>query len=262
MMTCRSYVRLLAILAIVWAGGGCVGVPAGPAMRPARNSTFLIHMPGVAGDTIFDHWWLLALKEGGAAGRVELFDWTCRDPWIDALQAYGRNHDQARRVADKIAAHVRAAPRAGAIVTAESGGAGIAVWALEDLPGGVMVDDVVLIAPALSPAYDLSAALRHVRHRVYYFSSPGDWFILGWGTRVYGTIDGQHTDAAGLVGFHPPVTADPAQYRKLVEVKYDPGWWRYGNFGSHAGGMSSTFAREVLAPLLRRDSAPSTRTTP
>ena len=42
---------------------------------------------------------------------------------------------------------------------------------------------------------------------------------LGAGTRLFGTIDGKHVEAAGKVGFHPPQRADPAQYQKLVDMQ-------------------------------------------
>lgn len=112
------------------------------------------------------------------------------------------------------------------------------------------VDQVVLVQPAISPGYDLSRALKHVKRNMYYTSSPGDWFVLGVGTRVFGTSDGQKSDAAGFVGFRPPPTADARQYRKLVEIKYDPAWIRWGDFGSHTGALSTSFAFHVLAPLL------------
>ena len=222
---------------------------------PPPGSVYLVHLPGIAGDTPFDRWWMNALKDGGAADRVELYDWTCHDPWIHALQAYTRNHQQAQRVAELIVSKYRADPRAKLILTAESGGTGVAVWALERLPKNVEVQSLLLIAPALSPEYDLTEALRHVRGKAYAFISGGDWFMLGAGTRLYGTIDGKRTEAAGLVGFHRPPRADAGQYHKLVEMKYDPNWIIWGNFGSHSGGMSSAFARHVLAPLLIRSEA-------
>lgn len=222
-----------------------------PTTLPA-GSTYLLHLPGIAGDSPFDHWWIEALKDGGAADRVELYDWTCHDPWIAALQAHDRNHREAHKIADLIASRRRADPTGRIVLTGESGGTGLAIWALEDLPQGIEVNEVVLVAPAISPDYDLTAALRHVRQNVYYFDSAGDVFMLGFGTQLFGTIDGKRTQAAGLVGFHPPFRADTNEYRKLIEIKHDPGWWIWGNFGGHSGAMSSTFAKEFVAPLLVR----------
>ena len=116
-----------------------------------------------------------------------------------------------------------------------------------------MVDEVVLVAPAISPGYDLSAALRHVRQIMYVFTSTGDWFELGLGTNTLGTIDGIKCQAAGRFGFAKSVGADAAAYRKLVQFPYDPAWMRYLNFGNHTGAMSPSFARHVLAPMLVMD---------
>ena len=241
---------------LLWSACGCQGMPP-VATRPLpAGATYLVHLPGVAGDSPFDRWWIEALKDGGAADDVELYDWTCNDPWIHALQAYDRNHQQAARVANLIVARLRADPQARVILTAESGGTGIAIWALESLPKDLRIQTLLMLAPAISPRYDLTAALRHVSGKAYAFTSAGDVIILGAGTRLFGTMDGKKTEAAGLVGFRAPPAASPDEYRKLIQIKYDPAWMIWGNFGSHAGGMSATFARHVLAPLLLRHDSP------
>lgn len=243
------------LLILVTFTAGCEqNAPVGP-LSP--GSTYLLHLPGVAGDTMVDRAWMSALKRAGAADAVELFDWTCHDPGIDALQAYSRNHREADKIAKLIAARAAANPTGHIILTAESGGAALAVWALESLPRQVRVDRVLLVQPALSPGYDLSKALKHVKRNMYYTSSPGDWFVLGLGTRVFGTSDGEKTDAAGLVGFRAPPTANARQYGKLVELKYNPAWILWGDFGSHTGGLSTSLAYHVLAPLLQGDSTVS-----
>lgn len=243
------------MLLLVTAAWGCQAsrLQVGSTKPLPSGSTHLIHLPGIAGDTPFDRWWMDALAEGGAADRAELYDWTCNRPGIDALQAYARNRQQALKVAELIQSRSAEDPRGRIILTAESGGAGVAVWALERLPAKVVVDDVLLIAPAVSPAYDLSAALRHVRGKMYYFSSTGDWFVLGVGTSMFGTMDGRRSNAAGFVGFSRPESADAGQYAKLVEMRYDSVWMQWGDFGNHTGGMSPSFARHFLAPLLLRD---------
>ena len=66
---------------------------------------------------------------------------------------------------------------------------GIAAWALEKLPDDIVIDNWVQMQSALSPDYDLSKALAHVRH-AYSFYSDLDAIVLGTGTRTVGTIDG------------------------------------------------------------------------
>ena len=72
----------------------------------------------------------------------------------------------------------------------------------------------------------------------------------GAGTRLFGTIDGIKTDAAGLVGFKKPDNADEKAYEKLVQKPYDDGWIAFQNIGNHVGCMSQPFARNVIAPML------------
>jgi hypothetical protein len=250
----RNGASILVIVAALVAGGCQANGVAPPAVQNLRpGSTYLLHVPGIAGDTIFDRNWMGALKAGGAAEAVELFDWTCNDAGIDALRAYARNRRQAARLAERIAARAADDPTGRIVLTAESGGAAIAIWALERLPAAIKVNEAVLVAPALSPTYDLSAALRHVSGRMTYFSSRGDWFVLGFGTRVFGTSDGRNVEAAGYVGFHRPEAGDASQYRKLVQMPYDPAWMQWGDFGSHTGALSPPFAHYFLAPLLARD---------
>lgn len=106
--------------------GGCQGTGfSNPQEKPLPpGATYLLHLPGVSGDTSFDRAWMASLKQGGAADRVELFDWTCHDPGIDALQAYARNGRQADQIARLLSADAAANPTGHLILTAESGGGG------------------------------------------------------------------------------------------------------------------------------------------
>ncbi|HEV2688086.1 MAG TPA: hypothetical protein VGV35_06015, partial [Bryobacteraceae bacterium] len=182
-----------------------------------------------------------------------VYDWVKPYSWIGALRAYEHNRAEAKVIAQKIGEKLAADPDANIILTAWSGGCQIVVWALEDLPPKAKVQSVVMIAPAITPSYNLGRALSHVRGSLFACTSPGDWFVLGWGTRWFGTSDGVRTDAAGMVGFTVPDGADATQYRKLVQLRYAAAWLKYGNFGGHNGAISPAFAREVLAPKLKED---------
>ncbi len=158
-----------------------------------------------------------------------------------------------------IAAHAAADPDSPIYLTAHSGGCALAVWALEKLPADVKVRTVLLIAPAISPGYDLSAALRHVDGKMYVFASTLDVVVLYTGTKLFGTMDGVKTASAGFAGFVQPSGADPLLYQKLVQLQYRHDWARYLDFGDHIGGMSRPFAHAVLAPLLDPPPSPTTR---
>jgi pimeloyl-ACP methyl ester carboxylesterase len=210
----------------------------------------LIHLPGIAGEMPIDRGLMRGLVEGGVAPSAEVFDWIGDRRGLPALNGYDENQRQAGLLARRLTALYREDPRRYVTVSAHSGGTAVAVWALEKLPKDVQIDRLVLMASALSPEYDLTPALRHVRGRALSFYSPHDHLVLGTGTRVFGTMDREYTDAAGYVGFNVPPKADPRQYAKFEQFDYDPAWQRLGNFGDHIGVMMPDFAERILAPLL------------
>jgi pimeloyl-ACP methyl ester carboxylesterase len=222
------------------------------ALLPAvsAHGPLVLHLPGIGGPRLCDHRMLAGLRDGGVKANFVICDWTDNDPGIAALQGYARNRLQAQRIADLILAHIAADPDSPIYLTAHSGGCGLAVWALEKLPSNVKVRTVLLIAPALSPGYDLTRSLHHVDGRMYAFSSTLDTVVLETGTRLFGTIDGVQTAAAGFGGFVEPLAADPLMYQKLIQRKYQSDWAKYNDFGNHIGAMSRPFAKAILAPLI------------
>jgi pimeloyl-ACP methyl ester carboxylesterase len=215
----------------------------------AQDKPLLLHIPGVGGHLLVDDLLTQGLKLGGLDAQVQIYDWTDGKPGIAALVNYEANQHQAQAIADIIMQARRSDPKRRIILTSHSGGTGLAVWALEKLPDDVQVDTLLLLASALSPQYDLTRALRHVKGSAYTFISEMDP-VLGVGTRTFGTIDRIKTESAGRVGFTRPEGADPLQYDKLVTFDYDAAWLSLGNAGDHIGTMNRPFARRVLAPLL------------
>jgi hypothetical protein len=246
-MMCRCLILAMLLLA------GCTSNSSAPAKladNPPPPEPVLIHLPGVSGTSIIDHTLRDGLVRAGFDGPFEFFDWTCRDPGIPALHNRARNLEQAKILAEKITKQFREYPDQPIYLTCHSGGSGPAVWALEALPEDVNIECFVLLAPALSPGYDLSKAMSRVRGKVYCFYSEADDMILGTGTRLMGTIDGVRCDAAGRVGFNKPVGVDEAQYAKLVQKPYERAWTRYGHLGGHIGVMQTAFAQAVIGPLM------------
>jgi pimeloyl-ACP methyl ester carboxylesterase len=221
-----------------------------------------LHLNGIGGYRFIDKYMLVGLQDGGVTGDVRAYDWTGVDVGLGALLVDSRHREQAKKVAELITEIAREQPGRRITLSTHSAGAGIAVWALAQLPDDVNVDSILMLAPALSPQFDLSPALRHVTGKLYAFYSPYDGAVLGLGTKMFGTVDGVKTEAAGKVGFKMPTTADPNQYEKLVQVPYDSAWMRLGNIGDHIGTLNRAFAREVLAPLMLTGQLPRIATAP
>lgn len=224
-------------------------VNAAPAPAPA-SKPYVLHLPGVSGESIVDHTLREGLIAGGFDGPFEIYDWTCHDPGIPALHNRTRNEEQARIVAERLTKQFRADPTRPIYVVCHSGGSGPATWALEKLPPDVKIACFVMLAPALSPTYDLSKALSHVTGTAYCFFSKDDDLVLGTGTKMFGTIDGVRCDAAGRVGFERPPMADERLYAKLVHKPYDTAWSRFGHVGGHVGCMGTPFVQAIVAPLM------------
>jgi hypothetical protein len=175
--------------------------------------------------------------------------------WYADLTDVGNRDANARIIADTIRRYRDSHPALPVFLVAKSGGSGVAVMALEWLDADA-VERVVLLAPALSPDYDLTAALRAVRHEIVAFWSPFDLLVLGAGTRLFGTIDRVKTVGAGLVGFRAPArlagdAAGGGQYRKLRQVRWHPRMAASGYFGGHMGPDSPFFLSNYVLPLLR-----------
>jgi len=175
--------------------------------------------------------------------------------WYADLTNAANRDAKARLIADIIERYKTDWPGDPVFLVAKSGGSGVVVKALE-LLGETMVERVVLLAPAMSPAYDLTGALRAVRRDIVVFWSPLDVIVLGAGTRLFGTIDRVKTVSAGLVGFQVPSLGNLAEspghsYGKLRQVRWRPRMAATGYFGGHVGPDSPMFLRKYVVPLLR-----------
>ena len=253
----RSELIVAAFAALLAVAGCAAPAPAVLAaeVRADCSKAWLLHLPGIAGERRIDRELIRGFEQAGFTGKTQIYDWTEHDPGLDALLAYKRNHHEAHKVADLITKQFRADPDIQIILTGHSGGTGLVVWALEDLPDDVRVQTVYLLASALSPRYDLSKALRHVKGHVYVFTSLGDSLVLGTGTRLFGTIDGVKSDAAGLMGFVMPKGADKDLYAKIITEPYERQWINFGHMGNHIGCLSRSFVANVIAPMVLKDLA-------
>ena len=193
---------------------------------------------------------------------IQLFRWGHgMGRWhADLTDAVNRD-TKAKLIAETIRQFKMAQPSDPVFIVAKSGGSGVVVKALELLDEQT-VERVILLAPALSPGYDLARALRAVGREMVVFWSPLDVLILGAGTRLFGTIDRVKTVSSGLVGFRIPPVDDSDEtttlgYAKLRQVRWRPVMSATGYFGGHLGPDSPLFLRKYVVPLLRVEESPS-----
>lgn len=194
------------------------------------------------------------LRDNGDQTGTILFKWQFGLPgeiWTD-LCWLRRNQWMGRRLARRILAFRREHPDTVIHMMAFSGGTGIAVFACEQLAGRGAIETLILPCPALSSTYDLAPALRSVR-RCYALVSSRDRFILGLGTRVFGTTDRKFAAAAGCRGFRIPRDPTDEQlrlYGRMREIRWTPALKLDGHYGGHSSWAGVTFLKRHLRGLL------------
>ena len=206
------------------------------------------------------------LRAAGYRGDFEPFIWTTfTGPLAD--QIIGINaRAKANDLAKKIIHYRRRFPKTTVDIIGLSAGTGVTVWAVENLPAGMMVDNLVLLGSSLSSNYDMVKCLRHIRGKVYVMYSSRDAILTGF-VPITGTMDGSHfVQPAGLVGFRPPSGAGATirkLYReKIVNIPWRPSFARLGYAGGHTDGTSYRFVKYFIAPkLLHIGYIPTTTTT-
>jgi hypothetical protein len=193
-------------------------------------------------------------REATAPGTI-VVKWQFGVPgeiWTD-LMWHRRNRVMAARLARGLLAFRREHSETMIHLLAFSGGAGIAVFALEALRGRHLIETLALMCPALSPQYNLGPALRTVQ-RGYALVSRRDTGILGLGTRIFGTTDRKFCAAAGSAGFRIPPDAsgeDVQAYAKLREIRWSRSLKESGHHGGHTGWVSARLLQYHLLPILR-----------
>ena len=224
--------------------------PAAPSPKPG----IILVVGGTGGIDTVGHAARWALPWVGVHHEVRDFVWTHgRGRILQDLQ----DTRHCREKADELAAEVLRLKAADAdrpiYLVGKSGGAGLVLAAAEQLPLA-MIERIILLSAAVSPAYDLRPALRATRHEIVSFYSPFDRFMLGWGTSHFGTIDRYYGPSAGLRGFAVPAgldAEDRALYQRLVQVPWRPGMIWEGYAGGHVGTSMPAFIAKEVAPWLK-----------
>jgi len=218
-------------------------------------------LPGIEGRSLANYNIARGLDDGGVHCGIEIVDWGTAVPggMLINLTDYSRNQTVADAIRDRIVEYQRAHPGRPIHVIGHSGGAGIALMAVERLPKDRPVSTLICIAGAISPRHDLRKALQRVSGGMYNFYSKMDVGLLGAGTSAFGTIDRDYGAAAGAVGFETVVDAYPeerALREKLHQVGWSAGLIVEGHDGGHFGWTHRGIVAKHLAPAVLKHQAP------
>lgn len=240
------YTKLMAALFRWWYGE--------PAEVPEGAETGLVLLAdGVGGLDLCEMGLRQVMGERGGLRLVRTVHWGHGfGRWHADLTDVANHRARALAVVEEVLAWRERRPGTPVYLVGKSGGSAIVVGALEGLPEG-SVEAAVLLAPALSPEYDLSRALGAVRREMVVFWSPLDVVILGAGTWLFGTVDRVRSVGAGMVGFRRPGSLDAAgraRYARLRQVRWNPGMASTGYLGGHVGPDAPAFLRKYVVPLL------------
>ena len=243
----------LAILLALVPLTGCISfTPQDQVMSGRMDQGLVIVLPGIEGRSGLNEDICAGLAHGGVTGTIELYDWTTSllTPLYN-MRAYNRNHRQAVEIANKIVRYKMAYPGRPVFLVGQSGGGAVAVWAVEALPKGVTVDGVILLAASLAPDYMLDTALAKSQRGIINFYSDRDWVLLGLGTTIIGTMDGEHTSSAGKTGFETPhAYGRPNAYNRLYQIPWRPQMAGSGSTGGHLSSGAPRFVAGYVAPFV------------
>jgi pimeloyl-ACP methyl ester carboxylesterase len=258
------------------AGGGCTSAPRPGSVdafpvQPCSTASFepsgwvspqkadlgyTVVLPGILGSQPLDHGIVQGLVNARAPCAIDLYDWTAGGlMMLYNLRGLDRNRHEARTIARKIMAYQDCYPGRPVNLIGYSGGAAMAVFALEALPPERKVTSAILLAPTLAPEYDLRTAASRTEQGICSFYSPLDVPLLMAMTFVLGTSEGRHTFAAGALGFetHPKDKSDPldSSATPVVQQRYTLDMLSLGHPGGHFGWANPAFVAQWVAPLIR-----------
>ncbi len=256
-----SRVRVTAAAALVAVLSGVAGCfqPPAPTMHEEQRGLVYV-FPGIGGGAWYlDHAYK-AFRDAGVDCAILIDEW--ETPFYNAmghLQNYDANRAHAAKVAEKIVDFRRRQPDAPINLVGYSAGGGIVVMVAEAVPDDLRLHNVVLAQSAVSPTHDLTQILNRVDGKLVNLYSPYDWFVLGWGTTTFGTVDREHVASAGKVGFDVQAAVpQEAQRAKLVQKSWTAEMIWTGHLGSHAGILLYAWNKRYVAPFLVREEAAAT----
>ncbi len=260
-MPIRTFLVVTMLLTLsLAAGSGCSH--ADLKTQDRFNRGLVIILPGIEGRSIWNENLARGLDDGQVRSAIEVHDWGTPIPggFLLNLADMERNRNEAQKLRGRVLDYWRQYPGRPVQLVGHSGGAGIAVLTAEQMAPNEKLDRLVLLAAAISPGYDLTTALSRTRRGIYNCYSEQDSLFLGPGTLIFGTIDRQHAESAGKIGFRTPdnLSADGArQYAKLHQIAWTPKMIWMGHDGGHFGWADRGFVRNWVASLVNAEPRPA-----
>jgi len=196
------------------------------------------------------------MVDAGYPGIFHPFRWqTGAGMAIDHMTSVGYKRWVASKLANQIMDHRARYPEDPIYIGAFSAGCAVAVYALEQLPEDVLIDQCVLLSSSVSASYDLTMALTRIRGKLYVTTSPHDEMLKRLVAAV-GSADRERVGdrLSGIEGFTIPTGADEATreaYAKKVQtIPWSGQFIAYGNHGRHSDMAGREFIANVIAPLI------------
>jgi len=213
--------------------------------RLSQNVTFVLN--GLDGPGPWYSGLVGGLQHGDNGEQVELVAWGAPLTVLPNLFLSSLHNSAETRLARRIRAWREAHPLGRISLLGHSAGCGVVLGALPRLPQGMQVDNVLLLAPAVSENRDLAPALMHVAGTLHVFYSTWDEILPS--TLLTGTYDGAPGNSAGRGGFDSARNLEPELLARLQQHAHRQEWVRLGCTGGHFGWRARPFVEEVLAPL-------------
>jgi len=185
-----------------------------------------------------------AVGDAGLPLQVRSFNWSHGTGRV-FLDLRGRAHHQqkGRQLAECVVSFHETNPGEPIFLVGHSSGTAVVLAAAENLPPG-SVDGIVLLAPAVSPRYDLRPALQVSAGGVDSFYSPRD--LISRAQVLSGTADGRFSPSAGCAPFVVPDDGvENDCYSGLRQHRYG----LHGE-GGHFDCTRRRFLRDNVVPLL------------
>lgn len=223
---------------------------AGCAQPRAKTADVVFFVPGAIGDGGWYSSLRSGLRDGGMERPLVTVSWGAPKAMFALNFSNAGIHENAeKKLASVIADHSERFPEGRIDLIGHSAGCGVILGAMRKLDNSHKIHSIVLIAPSVSPAYDINHALLRST-RIDAFISERDTTFLSWRTSNFGSYDNVKTKAAGHLGFdlghYPPALAE-----KITQHRYSDEWKTLGNDGGHFGSLSRKFVKAHIAPLLQ-----------